>query len=342
MFYPIHLLPNYQPIRNNSFSDRWNYEEGLEYHKEIVTSIKAGYIREYSEDEYMDKGYYNKFQSCYDYRSIVLNDIKVDFKPGDNFKNIDFSYAEFNSCELKNATFFGNIFNFTNFTNCTFKNCTFVLNKTKGALFNNVIFVNCDFDDRNDMLNSECKHVKFQKCYFYRNIFMDCKFDPDTELDDIAKSPNNGGSSSLINSEIWAVYRGVKEAYAAGQSIDKVRNYYVKERKAFTKFNTAKKIDKCINYFFEVVTGYGVRPLRTLSAIFVFYMTYSLIYLAKFCLSKVFFISAGAFFTFGGDADSIKDLSALWKFIYISESFVGISMIALFITVLANVWLKDI
>jgi len=339
MFYPIHLLPDYQ--QPERIMKRWQLDVGKRYHSELVTAVKQGQIREYSDEEYIERDYYKEFESQNDYRCIELKQLKVTFSAGDNFKGLDFSYGSFLSCEFKNATFFGNQFNFTNFKNCKFENCTFVLNRAKGATFHNVSFAKCDFDDKNSLINCDLSNVAIENCYFYRNIFTDCRFMPDTRITQVSETPNNGGSSTLTNSELWAIYRGFKEAYASGQATSRYKEYYIKERQALTKHNTESRVEKFWNYVLELMTGYGVRPFRTFCSLVFVYLAYSLVYLIRFCAPKAFFISAGAFFTFGGDADSIKDLSGLWKMMYISESFFGISLIALFITVLANVQLKD-
>lgn len=52
-------------------------------------------------------------------------------------------------------------------------------------------------------------------------------------------------------------------------------------------------------------------------------------------------LSAGAFFTFGASTNHLRVLCLPFRILYVGEAFIGISLIALFITVLARRWFAD-
>jgi hypothetical protein len=54
-----------------------------------------------------------------------------------------------------------------------------------------------------------------------------------------------------------------------------------------------------------------------------------------------FLLSSGAFFTFGAKAELLAKMGAFENFVYIFSAFCGVSLVALFVTVLASVLLKD-
>jgi hypothetical protein len=52
-------------------------------------------------------------------------------------------------------------------------------------------------------------------------------------------------------------------------------------------------------------------------------------------------LSAGAFLTFGAKAELLNRLGVFDQLLYVSAAFAGVSLVALFITVMANVLLKE-
>jgi hypothetical protein len=52
-------------------------------------------------------------------------------------------------------------------------------------------------------------------------------------------------------------------------------------------------------------------------------------------------LTSGALFTFGAKANLLDNLSWFFQFIYVTTSFVGISLTALFVTVLVNVFVTN-
>jgi hypothetical protein len=63
--------------------------------------------------------------------------------------------------------------------------------------------------------------------------------------------------------------------------------------------------------------------------------------MSKIGVSEGLLLSAGAFFTFGANTHYLQTLGSCLKLIYIVESFIGISLMAVFITVLANLWFRE-
>jgi hypothetical protein len=58
-------------------------------------------------------------------------------------------------------------------------------------------------------------------------------------------------------------------------------------------------------------------------------------------ISESLVFSAGAFLTFGARAELLQGLSFLDGIIYIAAAFAGIALVAVFITVMTNVHLKN-
>jgi len=75
-------------------------------------------------------------------------------------------------------------------------------------------------------------------------------------------------------------------------------------------------------------------------ATMLFYFLFVLcLFASKVRFSDGLLLTTGALFTFGAKSDLLNSMSFFFHFLYILSSFVGISLTALFITVLVNVFL---
>jgi hypothetical protein len=94
-----------------------------------------------------------------------------------------------------------------------------------------------------------------------------------------------------------------------------------------------------------VIAGYGMRPLRVLGTLIaVFLLSYGWFLFRvppPVNLKQTLIFSAGALFTFGAQVDQLTKLSSLDSFVYVLTSFLGVSLLALFVTVTTNVLLSD-
>lgn len=119
------------------------------------------------------------------------------------------------------------------------------------------------------------------------------------------------------------------------------RIYFFKERQSVIRHNTRSLYAKLTGYFVEFIAGYGVKPERVFITMILFFALFSSVFIARFGFSQGILMSAGAFCTFGAGADRIPPGDLLIETLYIIESFTGISILALFVTVLANMWFRD-
>jgi hypothetical protein len=90
--------------------------------------------------------------------------------------------------------------------------------------------------------------------------------------------------------------------------------------------------------------GYGAKPIRVLLCLVFLYLIVSFRFVyALGCghVKDAFLLSSGAFLTFGAKTDLLDKMGHFDNFLYIASAFVGISMVALLITVMANLLLKD-
>jgi len=67
----------------------------------------------------------------------------------------------------------------------------------------------------------------------------------------------------------------------------------------------------------------------------------SIPFMAQFGILDGFFVGSGAFFTFGANSDKLQAAGYFFKVWYVIEAFLGVCLIALFVTVLANKWFSE-
>ncbi|MCJ7508825.1 MAG: pentapeptide repeat-containing protein, partial [candidate division Zixibacteria bacterium] len=272
-----------------------------------------------------------------------LNIFKEDIsfpKDEDNFEGINFSYAEFYHSKFRDACFGSCYFGFTKIHNCEFINCLFSFSYFYGATLKNVKFIDCDFVESNGFTNCDFSQAQFENCFYSGNILINCKFDASTSINEpIAKARQK--DCNLDNRKLAEIFKGVKEAYAVGGAYKKSSNYFFKQMQSVTHYNTGNFFEKIGEYVWEAIAGYGVRPSRVLCVMVGVFLLSFLWFSLKIGLCDGFILTSGAMFTFGANVDYLRILGVADKIVYVATSFFGISLVALFITVLANKWLRE-
>ena len=145
----------------------------------------------------------------------------------------------------------------------------------------------------------------------------------------------------MRKADLAEIFKSIREGYVAGRVYGKARRYFLEENKAITLHNTKGLRQKLGRLFLELITGYGVRPLRVLATMLAVFAIPSVLFMAKLGFSEGLLLSAGAFLTFGANTYHLSALCGLFKIVYVAESFCGILLMALFIIVLANLWFSE-
>lgn len=336
MFQPIHLLDtNTDELKK--YQERWHTTEGYKIQEYIIEKIKNGAGEDFLQYDY-EVGKLSILENEWDLRGIEIWKLDITFPKHDTFEAIDFSYSRFWHSKFKNAAFVGGGGGaFTRIYNCQFINCLFYLCGWRGCTFENVEFVECDFMEHTYFVNCEFKNCEFTNCFLKENIFSDCLFDVNASINQLKKQTNNFGKFVLDNKDLQGIYKGVKDAYGAGEVYDKYRDYFFEQKASETKY-LKKGFSKIPAQIQESMTGYGVRPLRivewALFIILLFVNAYILIF--KQSVDVALITSLSAFATMG----NVPNIS-LMNYLYLLESLLGIGLFALFITVLANVWFGE-
>jgi hypothetical protein len=210
-------------------------------------------------------------------------------------------------------------------------------------------FLQCSFEEGrlNGFLNCDFKETSFSDCYFSENMFNSCRFDGNVRILNATKplvlglrSRANNFNDELEQNRISGIYQGIKDGYLAGEIFPQARQYLFLQRQAYTRFNSIRKIR---DYMWEGVAGYGLKPERVLSVIgLLFGLTFAWFSWRLENAKDALILSAGGIFTFGAKAELLGTLPLSDVLIYIVSAFLGVALVALFVTVLANVLLKDI
>lgn len=341
MYTPLHLLPQTSPSERERSCERWDTERGQQIHSEVVEMIRKGAGEDFLQWKFEEEGWSDFLDSMWDLKGIQLTSESIDFPRADNFESIDFSFSSIYHCEFKNATFLGSYFGFARLYNCTFISCTFVNTSFFASTFEKSAFIGCDFVDSNRFLNSEFVDCRVKDWFTRKPLFEDCRFDNTTTVDDL-RSVAKWSDHRLEDRDRADVYRGLEEAYVAGSVDRNARRYYFKKRQCITRYNE-RWPTKLNGYLLELNSGYGVYPARVFGSMLAVFMLGSVLFWLVGGLSPYdsALLSAGAFFTFGARADQLTLLPSFFLAIYVAESFAGIGLMALLVTVLARLWFSQ-
>jgi hypothetical protein len=282
-------------------------------------------------------------ENMWDLKGLPVFQQRFEFPDGgDTFEAIDFSYAEFHHSQFINAVFNCHI-DFARIYNCEFVNCVFCFNGCYATVLERCKFTNCEFFESNSFTNCVFKNVEFRNCFICERIFFECKFDETTEIDEpgVTTVRTRARGLRLEPTERAGIYRGIEEAFAAGEVISKARFYYFKKMQCLTRYNTSGKGMKSSGYILEYLTGYGVKPIRVFLVMLVVFFAATLWFSADLGFANALMLVAGAFLTFGAKSELIYDMGLASKLIYVLTAFSGIGLTALLVTVLASKWLRE-
>jgi len=341
MYTPIYLLPQYSPKDRSKYEDRWADPENQHIRDKVLEMIRNGAGEDFLQKIYEENLAF--FEDMWDLKGIDILEEEIKFPTTDNFEAIDFSYATFSGSKFINATFVNTVFHFTKVHHSEFINCIFAFGGFYGASLEKTRFINCDFIEYHRITNCDFREVKFENYFIPKRLFFNCKFDEQTIINDPLAKPLRMSEDSfkLSKSDLAEIFKGIKESYMAGEVIKQARRYFYRERQFITRQNANNWRDKTGGYFLEYITGYGIKPYRVLLTMLIIFFIFSVIFVAKIGVSEGLLLSAGAFFTFGANTNYLQTLGTSFQIIYIAESFLGISLMALFITVLANYWFRE-
>jgi len=341
MFTSINLLPPLHRKELKKYQERWNDSDGLRLRDKILKMIRNGAGEDFLQWDF-EQGKMGFLENMWDLRGIDIHQEDINFPYGDNFEGIDFSYAKFYHSKFKNAVFISTAFNFTTLHNCEFINCIFLFTGFYGSTSEKTKFINCDFIEGDKITNCDFRQSKFVNCFYLGRLFFDCRFDETTSIDIPIDEPSSTAEGIRLNkTELAEIYSGIKESYVAGDAVKQSRQYFFKQKQCLTRHNVNNLREKIGGYFLELIAGYGIKPSRVLLSMLVTFLFYSSFPMVKLGIADGLMLSAGAFFTFGANSNYLQTLCLPFKVLYIAEAFSGISLIALFITVLAKLWFGE-
>lgn len=343
--YYNHLL--FKPKEREKFRERWNDISGRENecHERVLDLMKEGGGKHFLNYDFFN-GTLPTLEHDLDLRGLRLQSVVFDFDGKmDNFKGIDFSHVEFYNCTFKKAVFFSCTANFPEFYNCTFEDCAFVFFNIFGAVFEKCTFVRADFAERCSWENSKFINVHFSKCFFGPTTpFADCYFDDLTKIESQAMvSYHYGEKVSTSKQALAGYYNSFQSAYENSGAEELALKAYWEGRKSYTRHNIDSKFEKCIQMTIELISGYGIKPFRSLLTIFILFVisTAGFSICGEIELKESIIFTSGALFTFGAGSEYLKEFGLLPRVIYVGLSFLGISLVALFVTSLSNLWFRS-
>jgi Pentapeptide repeats (8 copies) len=103
-FQRIDLLPRYDPAARNKVQSRWEHDDGRSLCERVIEKIRKGAGEDFLQWDF-EQGRLGFLEDYWDLAGIQLSNEDITFPTGDNFENIDFSYAKFWHCVFVNATF---------------------------------------------------------------------------------------------------------------------------------------------------------------------------------------------------------------------------------------------
>lgn len=348
-FQRIDLLPRYELERRNEVRSRWEDRVGMALYEKIIEKIRKGAGEDFLQWDF-EQRQLGFLEDYWDLSGIQLSNEDITFPTGDNFENIDFSYAQFWHCTFVNATFPQTHFAFTRLYNIEFRKCLFAFAHFYGATLEKCRFIDCDFVDENGFSNCDFSDSHFQNCFFNKNKFVDCKFDESVSFE-FPSEPKIGGLSSQTRSgfncsfekiHISSIYRGIRDGFLAGEVYSKARHYLFRQQQAYTRFNRKGTLERMRAYSWELIGGYGLKPIRVLTCLIGLFVVATIWFSCRLgSFQDGLLLSAGAILTFGAKSELLSKLSSIDQGIYILSAFIGVALTALYITVIANVLLKD-
>ena len=339
MFTPIHQLSQNDRNEATRYRERWDSAEGQTLADDLRVRIRNGAGEDFLQWDF-EQGRLGFLEDYHDLKGLELQGEDITFPRGDNFEGVDFSYASWYNSTFRGACFISR-FNFTRLFNCEFRDCTFAFNSFFGSRLERVRFINCQFVENNSFVNCDCVELQMRNSFFSEDLFTDCRFDAATVVEDPTEKPLSFSDLTLDHRRLAAIFRGLKDAYDAGGVHSRARTYFFRQMRAARRFNSTTRLQRVMGLSLELLAGYGVRPLRVLRAMALFLLLSIGVFAAHWGLKGGLALGAGSFFTFGARADLLNNAGLAWWVWYVVTAFAGVSLTALFVTVLANVWLRE-
>lgn len=347
MFIHSYNHPRFKPHDREKYRERWFDSSGLENDcfKKVLKLMQDGAGKHFLNYDFY-KGNLPTIEDDLDLKGLRLQKVALCFDgTSDTFKGINFDHVQFFNCTFKKIVFYSCTANFAEFYGCTFEDCAFVFFHTLGSEFEKCSFLRADFGEPCRWENVKILNSKFDKCFFGRTTpFSDCYFDDRTKITEQATSSYHYGKKvSTSNESLAGYYQSYQLAYEASGADGQALEYYWQGKKAYTRHNITDRLEKFVQYTIEVVAGYGVKPQRPIIIMLLLYVvaTLGFSFLGELSFKDSIIFTAGAIFTFGASADLLKDFGVFARLIYVSLSFSGISLIAIFITSMANLWFRS-
>lgn len=342
MFTQIHILMQANKADRKKYKDRWATAEGSEAQDKIIEILRKGMSEILLEPDFQ-KGISELLEGPGDLRGISFNDVEINFPQNGTIEGINFSHALLRNCKFTNVSFINVVFDFTDFYGCEFNNCEFKYTAFYASTIEKCVFVKNDFVINNSIVNSRLNDTQFEGLFIPANIFFDCIFNETVSVtvptDRAFKETNS--EILLDKTALGEIYKALKEGYTAGDVIKKSREYFFKEKQSIARYNFKNPLGKAIEFLIEIIAGYGVRPGRVFMTTITIFACYSAVFVHHFGWRQGMLISAGAFCTFGASSSCISNAPSWLETVYILESFSGISLMALFMTVLVNLWFRE-
>jgi len=277
-----------------------------------------------------------------DLKGIQFFQEEIVFPELDNFYAIDFSYAQFWHTKLRNAVFFESHTPFARFYNCTFEKCVFCFNHCYACRFEKVKFIDCNFIEHDTFTNCDFIDCTFSNSFLPYNVFVDCAFDAQTDITSLPKTPVGVSTkTSLEDTALSDLYGGISDAYYARSAVTKARRYRFLQRQAVTRYNSQTRAERWAGFISEYLMGYGLRPTRVVACLTVYFLLALSVFLTALPPRDAMIFTCGALFTFGAKISLLDSLALGYQCFYVLSSFVGICFTALFVTVLANILIRD-
>jgi uncharacterized protein YjbI with pentapeptide repeats len=340
MFTQIHLLPQLVSDTSRKMQERWESGDGQKLHSKILGMIRSGAGEDFLQYDFQQR-HLSFLEHEHDLRGFKFQNQNIKFPHKETFENIDFSYGEFFNSTFENGGFYCTM-ELVKFFNCSFIECSYFFNSCYACLFDRVQFDFCNFLEGNIFINCDFRYCQFNNTFFYRGIFIDCRFDSLTNFKGFPQTPIfNERNIKMENVERSNFYSGISDAYRAGSVIFKSRFYLFRQQQQHTRHNTTGIWNKFIGYFSEYLLGYGLKPMRPIYVMLLFYLAVLTIFSTKFNLQDALFLTCGALLTFGAKVDLLDFQNIFFHVLYVVTAFVGISCIALFITLLSNYLRRD-
>lgn len=336
MFQKIHLLHK-DVEKEEKYVNRWIDISGHRYQEYINKLVENGAGEDFLQSEYQ-AGRFPILENEWDLKGINLS-VTADGAKCSAGKGlleaIDFSYASIISSKINDFSFESSGGSFVRVYNSEFSKCLFFMSGWYGSVYENVKFIKCDFFHHGGFQNCKFINCEFVDCFMDTTKFDDCLFNVNTKINGVITKAYHNPERILHKEDISDIYKGIKDAYWAGMVFDKYREYLFKQKVAERKY-MKKGFSMMVDVLKEGVVGYGIWPANVILTSLLVIVVFSYIYqLFNYSFYDSVIMSLGAFTTMGEIPRTPVNI------FFLLEAGFGISLFALFITVLANVWFSE-